>query len=115
MQQRVRDAGARGDRYMLMSFEEFPANVKVRVSLFWSKPEALPPEFWITTPWKLAANTRKAEVVWPSFGALDADSLGCRKTSTRTAYTLCIIENCEHKKMIKQLHCAISARNDECM
>ncbi|VDN58662.1 unnamed protein product [Dracunculus medinensis] len=28
LKQRVRDANARGDRYMLMSFEEFPANVK---------------------------------------------------------------------------------------
>lgn len=32
LQQRVRDASARGDRYMLMSFEEFPINVKVRES-----------------------------------------------------------------------------------
>ncbi|CAG9530756.1 unnamed protein product [Cercopithifilaria johnstoni] len=28
LKQRVRDASARGDRYMLMSFEEFPINVK---------------------------------------------------------------------------------------
>uniref|UniRef100_A0A915PH27 Uncharacterized protein n=1 Tax=Setaria digitata TaxID=48799 RepID=A0A915PH27_9BILA len=28
LKQRVRDASARGDRYMLMSFEEFPMNVK---------------------------------------------------------------------------------------
>ncbi|VDM98232.1 unnamed protein product [Thelazia callipaeda] len=30
LKQRVRDASARGDRYMLMTFEEFPLNVKVR-------------------------------------------------------------------------------------
>ncbi|VDO53355.1 unnamed protein product [Onchocerca flexuosa] len=28
LKQRMRDASARGDRYMLMSFEEFPMNVK---------------------------------------------------------------------------------------
>ncbi|VDK63592.1 unnamed protein product [Onchocerca ochengi] len=32
LKQRMRDASARGDRYMLMSFEEFPMNVKVRES-----------------------------------------------------------------------------------
>lgn len=38
-QLRSRDPASRGDRYMLVSFEEAPAGIKVQTLLFFSKPD----------------------------------------------------------------------------